>query len=253
MYTLRRWWERYSLQTVLVALSLAGAWAIRAPQGPVLLDAYYWLSYPFQSSISDADIRLDASSQELQQRLQELEAQNRQLQGLLDYVDSVDQVSVSAPIIGRSADQWWQQVTLGRGASDGIVEGSVAVGLGGIVGRVIEVSSHTSRVLLVSDPSSQVGVAVSRSRAMGYLRGQSGKQAVMVFFDKVPDVKPGDTIVTSRLSHLYPAGYPVGRVEAINLDSSPAPEAVVSIGAPIEVLEWVTVYIDQQPSQTLDE
>ena len=241
MYTLRRWWERYSIQTVLIAIALIGAWSMRATKGLFLVEAYYWLSYPFQSQTSPDQIRANAQLTELEDRLVELEAQNQQLQVLLGYTAKLPDATVSAPIIGRPADQWWQQVTLGRGSNDGVTPGSVVLGLGGLVGRVTDVTPHTSRVLLISDPSSQIGVTVSRSRAMGYLRGQTGDKAVMVFFDKLPDVRPGDVISTSRLSELFPPGVPIGRVESIHLDKSPAPEVVVQLSAPISSLEWVIV------------
>jgi rod shape-determining protein MreC len=76
---------------------------------------------------------------------------------------------------------------------------------------------------------------------MGYLRGQAQNRAVMEFFDKVPDVRPGDVVSTSSFSQLFPAGLPVGRVESVDLRKSPAPEAVIELSAPISYLEWVIV------------
>jgi rod shape-determining protein MreC len=35
---------------------------------------------------------------------------------------------------------------------------------------------------------------------------------------------------------------PLGRIESVNLDKSPAPEAVIELTAPISFLEWVIVY-----------
>jgi rod shape-determining protein MreC len=76
---------------------------------------------------------------------------------------------------------------------------------------------------------------------MGFLRG-SDSHAVMQFFDKVPDVRRGDVVATSPYSQMFPSGLPVGRVESVNLSKSPAPEAVISLSAPIPYLEWVVVY-----------
>ena len=214
---------------------------MRATQGLFLVELYYWASYPFQPQTSQTQILANAQVLELQDRVLELETQNQQLQTLLGYTSKLPKQTISAPIIGRPADQWWQQVTLGRGATDGVTPGSVVLGIGGLVGRVTSVTPHTSRVLLISDPSSQIGVTVSRSRAMGYLRGQTGDKAIMVFFDKLPDVRPGDVISTSKLSQLFPSGLPIGRVESIQLDKSPAPEVVVQLSAPISSLEWVII------------
>jgi rod shape-determining protein MreC len=188
---------------------------------------------------------------ELEQRLAELESQNQQLQELLGYTQKRPGDGIVAPVIGRSADHWWQQVILGRGRRDGIQVGAIAAGNGGIVGRVVQVTENSSRVLLISDPSSQVGVTISRSRYMGFTRGQAANRVIMQFVDKVPDVRPGDTVATSSYSRLFPAGLPVGIVESVNLNKSPAPEAVIALSAPISNLEWVIVYANPKAASEL--
>ncbi|MBD1998236.1 rod shape-determining protein MreC [Oculatella sp. FACHB-28] len=242
MYTLRRWWDRHGLRMGLVCLALGSAWVLRQTQGAAVFEIYQQVSRPFESMPASADRIESAETQELQQRLAELESQNQQLQEMLGYVQSRPTEGITAPVIGRSADHWWQQVTLGRGSRDGIEVGGIVAGPGGLVGRITHITPSTSRVLLVSDPTSQVGVTISRSRHMGYMRGQAANRAVMEFFDKVPDVQPGDVVSTSSFSQLFPPGFPIGRVESVNLSKSPAPEAVIELSAPIHALEWVVVY-----------
>ncbi|MBD2093012.1 rod shape-determining protein MreC [Microcoleus sp. FACHB-1515] len=241
MYTLRRWWERNGLRVGLTSLAIASAWLVRQTQGAMVAEIYQVISRPFQTGPTAAQQIENAQTQELQQRLVELESQNQRLQQLLNYTSTQPGEAIAAPIIGRSADHWWQQITLGRGSRDGIEEGAIVSGTGGLIGRVVRVTPNTSRVLLISDPSSQVGVTISRSRSMGYLRGQAGNRAIMEFFDKVPDVRPGDVVSTSSFSRLFPAGLPVGRVESIDMNKTPAPEAVIQFSAPVNVLEWVIV------------
>ncbi|MGC8712109.1 MAG: rod shape-determining protein MreC [Leptodesmis sp.] len=248
MFTLRRWWDRHRLQIVLASLALGAAAFLRQTHGAVLYETYQILTRPFQPDVERKVVLENAQVQELQQRLTELESQNQRLQALLGYVSTTKQTGIIAPVIGRSADHWWQHVVLGRGGQDGIKVGYIVTAPGGVVGRVISVSPNTSRVLLLSDPSSRVGVTVSRSRNMGYIRGQSSNRATMEFFDKVPDVRQGDVITTSSLSQLFPAGLPVGRVESINLSKSPAPEAVIELTAPVSFLEWATIYPHTAPS-----
>ncbi len=242
MYALRRWWDRNGVRLGLIALVLVGAWAVRQTQGAFVFEIYRALAQPFTRQVAQADPVADTRTQELQQRIVELESQNQQLQELLGYVKQNPKQGVVSPVIGRSADHWWQQITIGRGSRDGIKVGSIASGNGGVVGRVVQVTPHTSRVLLISDPTSQAGVVVSRSRNMGYIRGQSANRVVMEFFDKVPDVRSGDVVATSSYSQLFPAGLPVGIVESVNLNKSPAPEAVIALSAQISHLEWVIVY-----------
>jgi len=222
------------------------AWFARQTQGGALLDVYQLLTRPFQSNPSKQEILTNVKIEEMEAKLQHLDKENQKLRELLGYVSKNKKPAIVAPIVGRSADYWWQQITLGRGSKDGVQQGSVATGTGGLVGRVTSVTDHSSRVLLISDPSSRVGVIVGRSRFMGIMRGQSGNKAVMQFFERVPDVRPGDVVTTSNVSQLFPTGLPVGRVESVNLSQSPAPEAVITLSAPTSDLEWVSVYPAQE-------
>jgi rod shape-determining protein MreC len=241
MFTLRRWWDRHRLQIILASLALGSAAFLRQTEGAVLYETYRLLTFPFQPNLERKAALENAQVQELEQRLTELESQNQQLRSLIGYVSEAKKSQITAPVVGRSADHWWQHLILGRGTQGGVQLGSIVMAPGGLVGRVISATPNTSRVLLLSDPSSRVGATVSRSRNMGYVRGQTSNRAIMEFFDKVPDVRQGDVITTSSLSKLFPAGLPIGRVQSVDLNKSPAPEAVIELSAPISFLEWAVV------------
>lgn len=219
---------------------------LRQTQATPLFEVYQLLTRAFQPNLAQQKLLENAQFQELQQRLTELESQNQRLRELLGYVSETKKAGITAPVVGRSADHWWQQLILGRGSSDSVKVGYIVMAPGGVVGRVTSVTPNTSRVLLLSDPSSRIGVTISRSRFMGYMRGQSTSHAVMEFFDKVPDVRRGDVVSTSALSQLFPAGMPVGRIESVNLNKSPAPEATIELSAPVSFLEWAVVYPHDQ-------
>jgi rod shape-determining protein MreC len=65
----------------------------------------------------------------------------------------------------------------------------------------------------------------------------------MQFFEKVPDVKPGDVITTSGVSRLFPGGLPIGKVKSVTEDTkSPAPKATIELTAPLNYVEWAIVH-----------
>jgi rod shape-determining protein MreC len=245
MESFRRHWQRYAFQLGMALAGLLVAWMIRQTNGVVLMEAYQFLSAPFQPNFSSQEVIQDARVKELQFRLTELENQNQQFRRILGEKPIIAGSGIWAAIIGRSADSWWQQILIGRGSKDGITTGAIALGAGGLVGRVTDVSPHSSRVLLLSDPTNQVGVVVSRSRYMGILRGQSQNLGVIEFFDRDTDAKRGDIIATSPFSKLYPAGIPIGRIRSVNLDKQPAPEAIVEFTVPMSLIEFVQVYPKQ--------
>lgn len=244
MMIIRRWYGRYGSKLVWAAVALGIGWFLRQTQGAPILELYYWVTRPLQSESPELlEQRLtNARITELEQRVVELERKNAQLQKLLGYFEDQEQGVMAAPIIGRSADDWWKQIILGRGSQDGVKEEFVVTGIGGLIGRVVEVTPNTSRVLLISDPTSRVGARISRTGTMGVIIGGSSRIAVMRFFEKVPNVNPGDTITTSPVSRLFPDGLPIGRIQSIDLEKGPAPEAKVLLTAPINDLEWAIIH-----------
>ncbi|MEB3251379.1 MAG: rod shape-determining protein MreC [Cyanobacteriota bacterium] len=241
MLTLSRWWTRYGFRTLMVVLTISGAWWLRSTNGVVLYEAYNLLTRPFHLG-TDREQKFENSYiLELQQRIIELEKQNQSLQAFSDYTSSVSGPTIQAAVIGRSADHWWQHVILNRGSRHGVEPGYVVSGPGGVVGRVVQVSPNTCRVLLISDLTSQVGAKVSRSRAMGVVQGQSNNQVVIEFFDKLPDAKVGDVVTTSSYSRVFPKDMPIGRIESMDNSRDTAPKAIIQLSSPLPILEWVVI------------
>ena len=240
---MRRWWDKHGWQTTLTIFALAIAWLLKQTQATAIAETYYFLVSPFQSrqQLQLENKLTNARILELEQRLDELEQQNEQFKELLDYTTTQQQSAITAPIIGRSADIWWNQITLGRGSRDGVAKGFIVRGIGGVIGRIIQVTPHTSRVLLISDPNNRIGAVVTRTRHPGFIQGQNSQTVIMKFFTQVVNIRPGDAVSTSSLSYLYPAGLPIGQVKSINLNDNSAPEATIELNVPIDLLEWVVI------------
>jgi rod shape-determining protein MreC len=253
MFTLRRWWDKNALKLAGFGTLIAATYLALQTQNALVFEAYQALSQPFQPETKQIDYLKTAGVEQLQNDLQELKNQNQQLKQLANYSATVPTKGILAPVVLHSADNWWQQIVIGRGSDDGIAIDHIVVGTGGVVGRIVNVSPHTSRVLLVSDPSNRMGVLISRTRNMGILRGTRSNQAVLQFFDKRPLVKTGDVVSTSAVSQLFPTGLTVGRVIEANLNKSPAPEAIVEFTAPLSALEWVTVHPHNPHAVTVEE
>lgn len=247
MFTARRWWEHKGLHIGILSLIVGGAWILRQTQGALLLEIYQGVTSQFQilQPGTNPEERLkDARVLELEAQITELENQNKKLQQLLGYVEKepISLRPIPARVVGRSADNWWQQVILNRGSLAGIQEGFVVKAEGGLVGLVESVTPNTSRVLLISDLKSKVGVNISRTGAKGVLRGDASAEAVLEFYEKVPNVKPGDVVVTSTYSQKFPSGWPIGRIKSLDLKKPPASVAKVELFPSIRSLDWVTVY-----------
>jgi rod shape-determining protein MreC len=237
--------------TGLIALAIGAGIVVRQTQAAPLSELFGLLNRTLRPNQQKIDPQQSEQQNpalatariiEMEQRLVEAEAENIKLKELLGFKEKVKGQPIPAAVIGRSGDHWWQQVTLNLGQNAGIAENQIVMAPGGVVGYIESVTPNTSRVLLISDPNSQTGVVVSRSRETGYMRGIGNNRAMMEFFDKVPDVRKGDVVAISSFSKKYPKGLPIGRVLEVDDRKSPAPEATIELSAPIRNLEWVLVY-----------
>lgn len=143
---------------------------------------------------------------------QALKAENLALRQLQDYRPVEAASYVTARVIGQSPSTFGQFLTINAGASDGAKTMQPVVDAHGLVGRTMEVSGHTSRVMLLSDVGSRVPVILGSSRQRAILAGTGGELLRLSFL--ADDVKPalGESVVTTQEGALIPGGIKVGTV-----------------------------------------
>ncbi len=150
--------------------------------------------------------------------LSELAQENSQLRGLLKLKTSAPGWKlVSASVISRNPDSWFQTVVINRGTRSGVKSGMAVIVPQGVVGRVIAAAPFSATVMLVLDPQSGVGAQDVRSQAAGVLRGRTPLTQQMTFqlFSHHPNILPGDAVVTSSYSQYFPPGLLLGQVSKV--------------------------------------
>lgn len=242
LHTVNRWWGRNHKIVIVGGLSVVLLGTLRAANLLPVRELYRILSQPFWAKSEDVAVRVNAQTAQLQQRIQALEDQNQSLEKLLKQPQVKKPNIVTALVIGRATDQWWQHVHLNQGSDSGLGVDAVVESAGALAGRIVTTSPQTSQVLLVSDPNSRLAVQLSRSRSIGILQGTRDNQGNLEFFDRDPDVKVGDTVITSTLSCLFPPNIPVGIVKSIDRTNKSTIRALVEFTVPLGRLEWVQAY-----------
>jgi rod shape-determining protein MreC len=148
--------------------------------------------------------------------LKEAGLENERLKKLLGYADATGPQEVHARVVGLNPSPQFLSVRLNKGESDGVKRGMPVVTPDGVVGQVARASGSYSDVMLLTDPSSRVGIAVQRSRVRGTVTGLGPDRAMGL--DNVlraDDVQDGDIVVTSGTDGIFPAGLVVGRVRGL--------------------------------------
>lgn len=149
--------------------------------------------------------------------LNELDRENSNLRKMLAFKTGYFGYKIMpAQIIGRSASNWFETIEINRGLSDNVSVNTAVINGEGLVGRVFEVSQFSSKVLLVTDPSSAVSVLDAATGDMGILAGNSIGPLTIKYISSNADIKVGDRMVTSGMSDIFPKGIFVGSVRSVS-------------------------------------
>lgn len=177
-------------------------------------------------------------------QLRELSQENIRLKGLLNFKQKSPLRLVAARVIARSLEAWSSSVIIDKGKNNGVRIGMAVINLQGLVGRVVENTDNSSKVLLINDPSQGISSIVQRSRQEGLVNGTLGSNLIMRYLPDDAQITEGDIIVTSELSQFYPKGLLIGRVTNIGSDFSGLNRfAVVKPAAQLASIEEVLVVI----------
>jgi rod shape-determining protein MreC len=139
----------------------------------------------------------------------------QRLQKLLSLQDEYPYKFIAARVIGREQAALSKIIWIDKGSASGLKPGMPVLAPPGLVGRLTDVSWHSSKILLLIDENSNADVLVQRTRVQGIVRGAGSRGCVVRYISKMEDVKEGDLIVTSGLSNIFPKGLLVGRVSHV--------------------------------------
>ncbi len=145
----------------------------------------------------------------------QLEEENAQLRALNNVRLAPHATFVTGDVIADSGGPFLQSALVNVGARDGVVDGSAAVDGNGLVGRVVGVGQHATRLLLLTDFSSRVPVLVQPSGRRAILAGDATSAPVLEFLENPDQVNPGDPVRTSGDGGVFPPDLPVGRLIAL--------------------------------------
>lgn len=162
--------------------------------------------------------------------LKEAGLENERLKKVLAYADGTATQEVHARVVGLNPSPQFISVRLNKGESDGVKKGMPVVTPDGVVGQVARATGGYADVMLLTDPSSRVGVSVQRSRVRGTVTGLGADRAMSLEnVLRADDVQEGDVVITSGTDGIFPAGLVVGRVHA-----PVRPETAMFLAAQIE-------------------
>lgn len=166
-----------------------------------------------QAELLQAQVRL--------QKLSELSAENNRLRGLLDTPLIIDGRMQIAEVIGTDADPLRHIIIINRGSVDHLKVGQTVLDDKGIMGQLVDVYPHSSRVMLLSDKEHSLSVRLERTGMRAIVSGKGDlEQLKMDYVPTSANIKIGDKVFSSGLGEHFPAGYLVGTVSKVSRHTS---------------------------------
>lgn len=155
--------------------------------------------------------------------VQQNESQKREISNLKEELDLNETLTnyekKAANVISRSPDSWQDIIVVDQGSKDGISDNMAVMAKNGLIGRVLEVSAHSSKVeLLTSDNQTSnhfpVRITTEKGDAFGLLKGYDRRNQALIVEELTgeKDIKKDDTVQTSGLGGNSPSDLNVGKV-----------------------------------------
>lgn len=121
---------------------------------------------------------------------------------------------IVAHVISNSVARPHNYITINRGELDGVRPEMGVIDQNGVVGIVNVVGPHSARIISVLNPNLQLSCKIKNSDNFGSLvwEGCDPEIATLIELPKHTVYQPGDTVITTGYSNIFPEGVPVGVV-----------------------------------------
>lgn len=123
---------------------------------------------------------------------------------------------ISGMVLTDSGTAFRRSVLLNVGARDGVLDGWATMDGLGLVGRISGVGETTSRVMLLTDPSSRIPVTILPSGQNALMSGDNTALPALDFIERPENLRPGDRVISSGDGGVFPPGLLVGQVALAN-------------------------------------
>jgi rod shape-determining protein MreC len=130
----------------------------------------------------------------------------------------VDYVYKTAAMVNSGFNKTKNYITINKGTTDGIQREMAVCSGEGVVGIVQNVSKHYARILPLINTNLRVSGKIKKNGYYGSLQWD-GDDYRYSYLNDIPfhvNAEPGDTIVTSGLSTIFPKDELIGFVESVD-------------------------------------
>lgn len=202
--------------------------------------------------------QVKAENQELKRQLDAAQVAMQQQRALADRARSLEQLlklrdrsnlqTIAAEIIAGGATPDFRTLTIDKGGRDGLRTDMAVIAPSGVVGRIVVPTARAAKVQLLIDRNAAAGALIERSRAQGVVVGD-GDHLRLEYVSEAADIGVDDLVVTSGIDGIYPKGFAIGRVDAVEKNGPAYKRIGVSPAVDFSSIEEVLVVLTPTPAR----
>ena len=211
----------------------------------------YGSIYRYENLIKDYEETLKELTklQDTAREAANLEEEVDRLHALLGFSErNPGHVYESAQIVSPSSSNWSSTFTISKGSENSDISPGdcVITEYGYLVGKVTDVGATTSTFVSILDTTFSAGVLIGENGGAATAKGDfSLMNKGLLRLDHIDvdqPVLPGDSIVTSGISGIFPPGLVIGEVtEVYNHSTGVGQYATIKPAFPLEMIKYVNV------------
>ena len=140
-----------------------------------------------------------------------LKNENDRLRKIVDDYFISSEAIIGKVLIDKSSP-FLRSVIINRGSKDRVELGMAVMDKSYLIGKVVEVSFTTSRVLLLSDLNSKVPVDIMPNNIQSILSGTGDNEGVIQYTRQQDLIEENAIAFTSGAGGLFKSGIPIGKI-----------------------------------------
>ncbi|RKX29043.1 MAG: rod shape-determining protein MreC [Candidatus Zixiibacteriota bacterium] len=160
-----------------------------------------------RESLTEASLKISLFSEALRE--------NERLRSALGFEQPPGYRLMPAEVISVSGYQTPVAAIINRGSYNMIQLNQPVINQDGLIGRISSVTPDFATVQFLTDPTNRIAARIASSREMGIVKYVVDEGMILDNFPLHGSVKVGDTVLSSGLGGVYPAGLTVGLVTSV--------------------------------------
>lgn len=212
---------------VLVAGLALGPQAATGFLSQSILRGFYYPFFKIKSTyellasqeVANAELRASLTKASLRiTQLEEAQRDNLRLRAALGFEPPPGYRLIPAEVVSVFGHRLPTAAIINRGADNDVFLNLPVINQDGLIGRISTMDPSFATVQLLTDPANRVAARVASSREMGIVKFTSAEGMTLANFPLHGVIIVGDTVVSSGLGGVYPAGLTVGVVTLVERD-----------------------------------